>query len=150
LKGVLRDMLRGIELCYISDVIIIVKNDRVVMVKFLPLIVFSLPLTVLANNACPMWSDSANAKGVRFDNTDNVYKVGGSGRLQFYSAPDSRCAEKDVFVVPGNELYAYVEYGKYYSVMYVANDGNQVNGWVEKFRLVETHTGIAPDYDENK
>ena len=143
-------MLRGIELCYISDVIIIVKNDRVVMVKFLLLIVFSLPLTVLANNACPMLSDSANAKGVRFDNTDNVYKVSGSGRLQFYSAPDSRCAEKDVFVVPGNELYAYVEYGKYYSVMYVANDGNQVNGWVEKFRLVETHTGIAPDYDENK
>lgn len=150
MKGVLRDMLRGIELCYISDVIIIVKNDRVVMVKFLLLIVFSLPLTVLANNACPMLSDSANAKGVRFDNTDNVYKVGGSGRLQFYSAPDSRCAEKDVFVVPGNELYAYVEYGKYYSVMYVANDGNQANGWVEKERLIESHTGIAPDYDANK
>jgi len=53
-------------------------------------------------------------------------------------------------VVPGNELYAYVEYGKYYSVMYVANDGNQANGWVEKERLIESHTGIAPDYDANK
>lgn len=120
------------------------------MVKVLSLIAFSLPLAVFANNACQILSDAANAKGVRFDNTDNVYRVGGSGRLQFYSAPDVRCVEKDVFVVPGNELYAYVEYGKYYSVMYVANDGNQANGWVEKERLIESHTGIAPDYDANK
>ncbi|KGD80389.1 hypothetical protein ID10_05035 [Pantoea agglomerans] len=120
------------------------------MVKVLSLIAFSLPLAVFANNACQILSDAANAKGVRFDNTDNVYRVGGSGRLQFYSAPDGRCVEKDVFVVTGNELYAYVEYGKYYSVMYVANDGNQANGWVEKERLIESHTGIAPDYDANK
>lgn len=120
------------------------------MVKILSLIVFSLPLTVFANNSCQSLNDTASEKGVRFDNTDNVYRVGGSGRLQFYSAPDGRCVEKDVFVVPGDELYAYVEYGKYYSVMYVANDGNQFNGWVEKFRLVETHAGIAPDYDANK
>ena len=120
------------------------------MVKILFLIAFSLPLTVFAINSCQSLNDTASAKGVRFDNTDNVYRVGGSGRLQFYSAPDGRCVEKDVFVVPGNELYAYVEYGNYYSVMYVANDGNQVNGWVEKFRLVETHAGVAPDYDANK
>lgn len=120
------------------------------MVKILSLIVFSLPLTVFANNSCQSLNDTASEKGVRFDNTDNVYRVGGSGRLQFYSAPDGRCVEKDVFVVPGDELYVYVEYGKYYSVMYVANDENQFNGWVEKFRLVETHAGIAPDYDANK
>jgi len=120
------------------------------MFKILCILMVFFPLIAFANDFCQLKAGNANAKGVRFDNTDNVYKVGGSGRLQFYSAPDSRCAEKDVFVVPGNELYAYVEYGKYYSVMYVANDGNQVNGWVEKIRLVETHTGIAPDYDENK
>jgi len=120
------------------------------MVKILSLMAFSLPLTVFANNACQSLNDAANAKGMHFDNTDNVYKVGGSGRLQFFSAPDGRCVEKDVFVVPGNELYAYVQYGEYYSVMYVANDGNQANGWVKKERLIEMHAGIAPDYDKNR
>lgn len=91
-----------------------------------------------------------NNRGVRFDNTDNVYKVGGKGRLHFYSAPNEKCIEKDVFVVPGNELYAYVEYGEYYSVMYVSDDGDQVDGWVKKDRLVETKYGIAPDYDTQK
>ncbi|AZI50764.1 hypothetical protein ABEH22_13525 [Pantoea agglomerans] len=120
------------------------------MIKILCVLMFSYPLMTSANDFCQRMASNANAKGVRFDNTDNVYRVGGSGRLQFYSAPDGRCVEKDVFVVPGNELYAYVEYGKYYSVMYVANDGNQANGWVEKERLIESHTGIAPDYDANK
>jgi hypothetical protein len=120
------------------------------MIKSLCILVVAYPLMTSANDFCQQMATNANAKGVRFDNTDNVYRVGGSGRLQFYSAPDGRCVEKDVFVVPGNELYAYVEYGKYYSVMYVANDGNQANGWVEKERLIESHTGIAPDYDANK
>lgn len=120
------------------------------MIRILCISVFLFPLMTSANDFCQKTASNANAKGVRFDNTDNVYRVAGSGRLQFYSAPDGQCVEKDVFVVPGDKLYAYVEYGKYYSVMYVANDGNQANGWVEKFRLVETHAGIAPDYNANK
>ncbi|WP_223565570.1 hypothetical protein [Pantoea sp. OVA07A] len=120
------------------------------MIKILCALVLSLPLMASANDFCKNLSNEANIKGVSFDNTDNVYKVGGEGRLYFYSAPNEKCLEKEVFVVPGNQLYAYVEYGKYYSVMYVTNDGNQVDGWVKKDRLVETHTGIAPDYDAKK
>ncbi|MFW0697829.1 hypothetical protein [Pantoea sp. R13S299] len=120
------------------------------MIKFLCALVLSLPLMANANDFCQNLSSEANNKGVNFDNTDNVYKVGGKGRLYFYSAPDEKCIEKEVFVVPGNELYAYVEYENYYSVMYVTNDGNQVDGWVKKDRLVETHTGIAPNYDAKK
>ena len=120
------------------------------MFKFLLLIAFLCPSALFANDFCHILSSEANNKGVRFDNTDNVYKVGGKGRLQFYSAPNEKCIEKDVFVVPGNELYAYVEYGEYYSVMYVSDDGNQVDGWVKKDRLVETKYGIAPDYDTQK
>jgi len=120
------------------------------MIKLLCVLVLSLPLMASANDFCKNLSSEANNKGVSFDNTDNVYKVGGEGRLYFYSSPNEKCLEKEVFVVPGNELYVYVEYGKYYSVMYVANDGNQVDGWVKKDRLVETHTGTAPDYDAKK
>jgi len=120
------------------------------MIKLLCALAFSLPLMATANDFCQNLSSEANNKGVNFDNTDNVYKVGGKGRLYFYSAPDEKCIKKEVFVVPGNVLYAYVEYKNYYSVMYVANDGNQVDGWVQKDRLVETHTGIAPDYDPKK
>ncbi|QXG53264.1 hypothetical protein [Pantoea eucalypti] len=120
------------------------------MIKLLCALAFSLPLMATANDFCQNLSSKANNKGVNFDNTDNVYKVGGKGRLYFYSAPDEKCIKREVFVVPGNELYAYVEYKDYYSVMYVTNDGNQVDGWVKKDRLVETHTGIAPDYDSKK
>nr|WP_261766090.1 hypothetical protein [Pantoea agglomerans] len=120
------------------------------MFKFLLLIAFLCPPALFANEFCHILSNEANNKGVRFDNTDNVYKVGGKGRLHFYSAPNEKCIEKDVFVVPDNELYAYVEYEEYYSVMYVSDDGDQVDGWVKKDRLVETKYGIAPDYDTQK
>src|SRR6185437_4026290 len=35
--------------------------------------------------------------------------VTGTGRLQFYSAPDQNCAMKGVFVVPKDQLIAYAQ-----------------------------------------
>jgi len=39
---------------------------------------------------------------------------------------------KATFVIPGDNIYAYREFGQYYSVMYMAKDGRQVIGWVDK------------------
>lgn len=119
------------------------------MIKILIMVFLVLPCKVLANDFCADLDKLANAKGISFDNTDNVFKVGGQGRLQFYSAPDKKCLEKGVFVIPGNSLYAYVEYHGYYSVMYLSDDGDQITGWVEKGRLIDMHKGIAPDYNQD-
>ncbi|MCU5771723.1 hypothetical protein N5923_08890 [Erwiniaceae bacterium BAC15a-03b] len=117
------------------------------MIKILSALLFSIPLLASANDFCHNLDSNANTQGVHFDNTENVFKVGGKGRLQFYSAPDKRCLVKGEFVIPGNNLYAWVEYQGFYSVMYLKEEGDQVTGWVEKDRLTETHKGIAPNYD---
>ena len=69
-------------------------------------------------------------------------KVTGTGRLQFYSAPNLRCAMNGVFVIPKDDLIAYAETSDgWASVMYVnPRTGNSVQGWVRSGRLKENGT----------
>jgi hypothetical protein len=71
--------------------------------------------------------------------------VTGVGRLQFYSAPSYRCTLDGVFVIPKDELIAYVQTSDgRSSVMYVnPRTGNNASGWVRSARLRETGA-IAP------
>ncbi|WP_210452739.1 hypothetical protein [Pantoea ananatis] len=119
------------------------------MIKILIMVFLVLPCKVLANDFCADLDKLASAKGVILNNSDNVFKVKGVGRLQFYSAPNKKCALKGVFVIPGDRLYGYVEYKSFYSVMYLSRDGDQISGWVEKERLIDMHKGIAPDYNQD-
>jgi hypothetical protein len=66
----------------------------------------------------------------------------GTGRLQFYSAPNFRCAIAGVFVIPGDELVAYAQTDDgWTSVMYLnPRNGNDVSGWVRSERLKVTGT----------
>jgi hypothetical protein len=68
--------------------------------------------------------------------------VTGSGRLQFYSAPDGNCAMKGVFVIPRDALIAYAESDDgWSSVMYTnPRTGDHVEGWVRSARLRKTGT----------
>ena len=67
--------------------------------------------------------------------------VTGAGRLQFYSAPNSGCVMKDVFVIPKDELIVYAQSSGWSSVMYSnPKTGNSVSGWVKSSRLKETGT----------
>ncbi len=68
--------------------------------------------------------------------------VTGTGRLQFYSAPDFRCAMNGVFVIPRDELVSYAETSDgWTSVMYVnPRTGKDVSGWVRSERLKQTGT----------
>ena len=68
--------------------------------------------------------------------------VTGAGRLQFYSAPDSNCAMKGVFVIPKDVLIAYAESDDgWTSVMYTnPRTGDHVEGWVRSSRLRATGT----------
>lgn len=58
------------------------------MIKILMIAVLVLPCKVLANDFCADLDKLASAKGVILNNNDNVFKVSGVGRLQFYSAPN--------------------------------------------------------------
>jgi hypothetical protein len=68
--------------------------------------------------------------------------VTGMGRLQFYSAPDARCALAGIFVIPKDKLIAYARTDDgWTSVMYVnLRTGNDVSGWVRSARLTQTGT----------
>ena len=71
-----------------------------------------------------------------------AHVVTGSGRLQFYSAPNLRCAMDGVFVIPKDELVAYAGTSDgWASVMYVnPRTGADVSGWVRSERLKATGT----------
>jgi hypothetical protein len=66
--------------------------------------------------------------------------VVGTGRLQFYSAPNAQCALKGVFIIPNDEVVTYAETKDgWSSVMYLnPRTGNDVSGWVRSERLKPT------------
>jgi hypothetical protein len=68
--------------------------------------------------------------------------VTGTGRLQFYSAPNYGCLMDGVFVIPKDELIAYAQTDDGWSqVMYInPRTGNDVSGWVRSERLKVTGT----------
>ena len=68
--------------------------------------------------------------------------VTGTGRLQFYSAPNERCAMNGVFVIPKDKLISYAQTDDgWTSVMYInPRTGNDVSGWVRSKRLKQTGT----------
>jgi hypothetical protein len=68
--------------------------------------------------------------------------VTGSGRLQFYSAPNANCAMAGVFVIPKDELITYAQSNDGWSSVMYSNPrtGNAVSGWVRSSRLKQTGT----------
>jgi hypothetical protein len=74
----------------------------------------------------------------------------GTGRLQFYAAPSSRCPIKGVFVIPRDALVAYARTDDgWTSVMYThPRTGDHVNGWVRSSRLKVTGT-MGPTYTDD-
>jgi len=68
--------------------------------------------------------------------------VVGTGRLQFYSAPNLNCAMTGVFVIPKDALIAYAQSDNGWSSVMYSNPrtGDTVMGWVRSSRLKETGT----------
>lgn len=67
-----------------------------------------------------------------------AYHVTGTGRLYFYSAPNEKCIDKKVSVIPGGHLTAYSELGtdgKWTRVAYNAKNGEPISCWVRTERL---------------
>lgn len=63
-------------------------------------------------------------------------QVLGSGRLQFYSAPDEGCPLRGVFILPGEPVVALLQASRFTAVHYVnPRTGGQASGWVRSDRL---------------
>jgi len=105
---------------------------------------FSLPAAGTQVD-CAAIDKAAGISGVLIEGYESGRDVIGKGRVQFYSAPDHRCKMKGVFVIPGDTVNAYVEYGDFTSVMYISSTtDSEAVGWVESSRLKENGYGIAP------
>lgn len=69
----------------------------------------------------------------------------GSGRLQFYSAPDYSCKLPGVFILTGESVDAYTSYHGFTSVAYQnPKKTSPVRGWVRSNRLRPNGLGVAP------
>ena len=99
-----------------------------------------LAMTVQADSVCKEPEAGSKHAPMLSPPTSNV--VTGTGRLRFYSAPNPGCAMKGVFVIPKDELTAYVLTDDgWASVMYInPRTGDDVSGWVRSDRLKRTGT----------
>ncbi|EPH7218735.1 hypothetical protein ACS3L2_001435 [Serratia marcescens] len=112
--------------------------------KKLSVLLFLLSFSSIADVNCDILGKKAQDNAVHFENSNNGFSVIGKGRLYFHSAPDLRCKESKVFIIPNDKVNAYLDYHGYYYVMYFNNKGEQVEGWVDSNRLKENNTGIGP------
>lgn len=63
----------------------------------------------------------------------------------FHSAPRPDCRMQGVFILPGENVDAYLEYSGYKYVMYInLKTGNTTMGWVKSSRLRANGYGVAP------
>lgn len=64
-------------------------------------------------------------------------EVIGTGRVHFYIAPDEACANKKIFVVPGDSLiiYSILQDESWLEVSFVAKNGQDYTGWVKADRV---------------
>jgi hypothetical protein len=70
--------------------------------------------------------------------------VTGQGRLHFHTAPDQRCQLKNLFVIPGDRLEAFADYGVFTNVIFWnGKTGAGTAGWVLSSRLADTTTVLA-------
>ena len=95
-------------------------------------------------DACVSVFEKAEQEQVSVPNGAAIRGVVGAGRLYFHTAPDKRCQLKDLFVIPGDRLEAYADYGEFTSVIYWNPlTGAGTAGWVLSSRVTEARTNVA-------
>lgn len=95
---------------------------------------------------CAALEEHAQQMGTHIPSHESGRVTVGTGRVLFYSAPSQACKKKGVFVLPGETLDAYIEFGGFTMVLYInPKNGNEATGWVEGSRLKETGYGVGPN-----
>lgn len=76
------------------------------------------------------------------------YQVASTGRLYFHAAPNEKCVDKNIFVIPGDSLIAHEEYREWSKVTYILKTGKYYDGWVITKRLKFTGTDGRTEPEE--
>ena len=63
-----------------------------------------------------------------------IAEVTGSGRLYFFTAPNAQCENKNLFIVPTNQVTIYNEYEGYSQISY-SSKTDDYSAWVRSERL---------------
>lgn len=92
---------------------------------------------------CGELNNIATKNGEQISSESSGYKVS-AGRSYFYTAPNEKCKNKDLFIVKNNMVNAYLNYNKFSSVIYFKKNGESVSGWVHTDSITPTGTGIGP------
>lgn len=112
---------------------------------------FSLLFFISAANASDFCSDiqkKADAEQAYIDHSTSDYKVISKGRLYFYSAPDKKCKNSKVFLVPGDHVIGYSIYKDFLSAAYFKSNGDSVDGWLDTSQLENTKLTNGPSSEE--
>ncbi|MFB9262816.1 hypothetical protein ACFFWD_06455 [Bradyrhizobium erythrophlei] len=119
-------------------------SDRAILACIVcsAIVLGSLGASVRAETPASCREPQAGSKGVPMFSPPLASAVTGTGRLQFYSAPNLHCPISGVFVIPDDELVTYARtHDGWSSVMYTnPRTGSNVSGWVRSARLRETGT----------
>lgn len=78
----------------------------------------------------------------RISTVESGHTVSVKGRSYFYSAPDDKC-KTNKFIIFKDQVDAYMEYNKFYYIMYFGRDGITTEGWVKSERLKENGYGVG-------
>ena len=103
-------------------------------------VIFTILMASISANAeefCDSLNSMTYKNEVYLASPRSSFTVIGRGRLFFYSAPDERCIQKNIFIIPGDQVNAYTEYSDFVSVMYIDSHGKDTEGWVKRDRLQE-------------
>jgi hypothetical protein len=106
------------------------------------LLVTMMPALFVFNSACAeIVNCNAEPRDQTYLTEKYQYKVAGSGRLFLHTGPNEKCIDKNLFVIPGDDLTAYTEYGsdgKWSNVTFTSKTGKDYGGWVLTSRLMFT------------
>ncbi|MWV15771.1 hypothetical protein F3I16_06870 [Pseudomonas sp. L-22-4S-12] len=64
-----------------------------------------------------------------------IGEVIGQGRAPFHSAPDAACPIRGKFIIPGDGVAIYSEYGPWSQILYPAGGEEDAGVWVRSERL---------------
>lgn len=64
-----------------------------------------------------------------------IGEVIGQGRAPFHSAPDAACPIRGKFIIPGDGVAIYSEYGPWSQILYRAGGEEDAGVWVRSERL---------------
>ena len=99
--------------------------------------ILAFHVSTRAEISCKLLDNESYNRQVYIYPVGSLFEATGTGRLFFHSSPDDRCIQKDIFIIPGDQVNAYTEYSDFVSVMYIDSHGKDTEGWVKRDRLQE-------------